>query len=317
MLFINCLFFILLTTFNTLTRGLSLKPAANIPFALHFNSNLPLGVLKSEIEMVLDRNNEESLPSNLLELNEYAEIIKVRENTTGREAVDKSIKAIQRLMLMLDRSDGRPDFTPDVLANKYYDFVSTCLRSGKTTWLAVLAPLEYIGLKMSDFITNEEIGGENIRIVQVGNLCVSMSNLLLDLNLKETKSIECLAKFDSNKLKNILDVSFSLSRVAIRYAIFKESLEKHEPMNVESDEGAFSSLELSVFTSASSMTGGTTNLPHLEEVLVPSMKRLETLLSYDLKIQEDDLPVKGSKRVLVKRIHLRDFIIENNINAPA
>jgi hypothetical protein len=99
----------------------------------------------------------------------------------GRSKVEQSIQIIQRLQLQLDRSDGRPDFTPDVLAEKYYDFLSTCLRTEGAAWTATLGPMEYVGLRMKDCIQVANAEGQNLRSLDVSKLCDTSAKILLDM----------------------------------------------------------------------------------------------------------------------------------------
>ena len=57
---------------------------------------------------------------------------------SGRSEVEAAIKAFQRFTLQLDRSDGRPDISLPQLAEKFDDFVSTCVRTDGAAWTAAI-----------------------------------------------------------------------------------------------------------------------------------------------------------------------------------
>jgi hypothetical protein len=49
----------------------------------------------------------------------------------GRECVGESLQKLQRLVMQLDRSDGRRDIKTPEIALRYIDAISTCLRTGE------------------------------------------------------------------------------------------------------------------------------------------------------------------------------------------
>jgi hypothetical protein len=276
-----------------------------------------LKILKSETEMILDNDKKTNLPNSIIESDSFKELIKIRE-IKDRSAVESSVNSIQRLILQLDRSDGRPDFTADVLASKYYNFVSTCLRCGGTAWTAVLGPMDYIGLKFKDFVTDIEVGGEIFRIIKIADFCIAISRILLDVNLKEDKSVDTLLKFSSEtKFSSIIDLSYALIRIIIRYAIFKENFDNHV-VEEASKQTKFSSIELELLTSSSSLypiinknnnnilaiennkEKQIENIDFLYDLIIPKKQRLESLIEFDFNIDEEDLPIKGSTRILIK-----------------
>ena len=57
---------------------------------------------------------------------------------SGRNEVEAAIKAIQRFTLQLDRSDGRPDISLPQLAEKFDDFIATCIRTDGAAWTAAI-----------------------------------------------------------------------------------------------------------------------------------------------------------------------------------
>lgn len=282
------------------------------------NKYTGLKLIKGEAELLIDNDQAQLLPDGVASTPWYEEMQKNRD-TKGREHVEAAVKSIQRLTLQLDRSDGRADFTPDVLASKYYDFVSTCLRTGGSAWTAVLGPIEYVGLKLDKFLTSVEVGGEEIRVVNIGDMCYSMCSCLIDLNLKDKSAIEYLSKCDDTQVGKILDLSLALTRVALRYAVFKERLETHNPEQMEQTDTAtqksFTSLELqnTLENAPVVTTPAVTSQEFLEELVIPSNKRLALLLQFDLKVQEDDMPVKGSRRVMLRKDFIKDWVEQNDV----
>jgi hypothetical protein len=247
--------------------------------------------------------------------------MKQRATSIGRDSVQASLKSIQRLMLQMDRSDGRPDLPSGLLASKHYDFVSTCLRSKGGAWTAVLGPMEYVGLRVADHVVDREVGGQVIRIVKVASLCAAMSACLLDLDLKEADSSNRALKLSSDNVANILDLGLALTRVAIRYAILKEDLTSHEIVSRSSEEGGaaveyFSSLELCTKTDDLILSTAQGSRGNYEEIIFPSSRRLHSILRYDLRIPEDDMPIKGASRIIVPKFLLKPWIEANGLSPP-
>lgn len=276
--------------------------------------------LRTEAELLLDFDPSLILPDNLLQAQWYDELMKQRETSIGRESVQTALKSIQRLMLQLDRSDGRPDFSPGLLASRYYDFVGTCLRSKGGAWTAVLGPLEYVGLRIGDHVVDLQISGETIRMVNVVSLCAAMSACLLDLNLKEADAANRALKLSGDNVVNILDLGLALTRVAVRYAILKEDLTSHESTDRSGELGGtdaenFSSLELCTTASDTDdmlqqLSGGS----KYEEVVYPSSSRLHSILQYDLRLPDEDMPIKGASRIIVPKFLLKQWIEANALS---
>ena len=151
-------------------------------------------------------------------------LVESKLDVKGRTQVENAIKNIQRLQLQLDRSDGRPDFTPDVLASKYYDFISTCLRTGGGAWTATLGPMEYIGLKMQNHVTSADA----IRTVDVVKLSESMGKVLIDLpsgnNAIEKAALARLSGGDAQR--NIWDLGAIIAYLHFIYLSFNETIFK-------------------------------------------------------------------------------------------
>jgi len=273
--------------------------------------------LRTEAELQLDFDPNLILPDNLRNAQWYDELIKQRETSIGRESVQTSLKSIQRLMLQMDRSDGRPDLSPGLLASRYYDFVGTCLRSKGGAWTAVLGPLEYVGMRVGDHVVDRQISGQAIRIVNVVSLCASMSACLLDLNLQESDAATRALKLSGDNIVNILDLGLALTRVAVRYAILKEDLTSHERAGISDEIGGtdvetFSSLEL-----CTSLDDGLSlSSSKYEEVVFPSSRRLHSILQYDLRLSDEDMPIKGASRIIVPKFLLKPWMEANSLSPP-
>jgi len=155
----------------------------------------------------------------------------------GREAVGDQIKTIQRLQLQLDRSDGRSDLTSDFVADKYFDFLSACLRTEGGAWTATLGPMEYVGLKISQHISwsiKEEEGQQqqqdesakippSTKVLSLPALLKQMGNCLIDLPSDPSKAPASL-RVEAAQLR-LQDLSISLTRIACRYALLQEQLQ--------------------------------------------------------------------------------------------
>lgn len=264
------------------------------------NGVLPL---KSEVEMILDLKNIQ-IPESIEKLDWYKEILKERENQ-GREAVQAAVSKMQRLTLQLDRSDGRPDINPDVLAEKFYSFAATCLRTEGAAWTAALGPFEYVGMRIRDCVEDFKVEGEEIRAINVAKMSSMMGKSLIDLDLKDLESIKKLEEFQPDQVNKILDLSVAITRIAIRYAIYKEVIEEHEPK-----PSSFSSLELKT---KSEIVDPSLGKNPFEGKLIPTQQQLSNVMEFDLGVDEMDLPIKGSKTILIRRDHMQSFIENNEI----
>lgn len=158
------------------------------------------------------------------------------QKTKGREAVAEAGKAIQRLQLMLDRSDGRPDMTSDMLAEKYSAFLSTCLRTPGGAWTASLGPMDYVGVKLDQHVTTTTTtgagagagakqrpgsGGAVVKELDLKSLFRQMASCLIDLDVSAPVPAALQAEEAHRK---VLDLSLAMVRVATRYAILADQL---------------------------------------------------------------------------------------------
>jgi hypothetical protein len=83
----------------------------------------------------------------------------------GNSAVSSALKAIQRLtlLLLLDRSDGRPAFRPAPVS-----FHISRTEGMKRT--AALGPVGHVGLRACDFIEDRQVNGARLRSTMHGFL---------------------------------------------------------------------------------------------------------------------------------------------------
>lgn len=157
----------------------------------------------------------------------YAEVVSpFVEASSGRSCVEENMKKVQRLQLQLDRSDGRSDITPGMIATTYFEFLSTCLRTEGGAWVAPLGPLQYVGFVIDQHISVHE----EERVVNVETMAERMGRVLIDLPADNDSSPEAKkthAALDDGKLQQVViqDCLICLVRTAVRFAIYKETLE--------------------------------------------------------------------------------------------
>jgi len=139
-----------------------------------------------------------------------------------RQGVEEGLKQIQRLQLQLDRSDGRPDFTADKLADRYYnELIAVCLRAKGPAWTATLSPCEYVGLNLRSFVSIQQ--GANQRQVDVPSLCSRIGKCLIDMPTEKAAIDQLQQKAPA--VTSIRDLFLALTRVAIRCAILGDQLD--------------------------------------------------------------------------------------------
>jgi hypothetical protein len=144
------------------------------------------------------------------------------KESSGRDAVGEGVKATQRLQLQLDRSDGRSDLTSDHVADKYFSFLSTCLRTEGGAWTVPLGPLDYVGFKMQKHVSVDSALAT--RIVNLDSLYTQMSSCLIDLPTDPVK-VSPTFKSEGEPRRKILDLALALVRLACRCALLSEQLE--------------------------------------------------------------------------------------------
>jgi len=166
-------------------------------------------LLRSNIEML----SGSSFLSSEVEMDDavYKQVQEAMASQKGRESIDALVKSIQRLQLQLDRSDGRSDITSDVIADKYYEFLSACLRTEGGAWVVPFGPLQYVGYFIDKYVDTSSTAR---RVIDVGGLITRMNQVLIDADDKTNKA--CL---------HVQDLTISLVRLAVRFSIFKEILE--------------------------------------------------------------------------------------------
>ena len=96
----------------------------------------PLPLNAAEIDMFLQRRNPIDL--DVIANQPLYDQRLVKHAKSGRNEVEAAIKAFQRFTLQLDRSDGRPDISLPQLAEKFDDFISTCVRTDGAAWTAAI-----------------------------------------------------------------------------------------------------------------------------------------------------------------------------------
>lgn len=104
--------------------------------------------------------------------------------------------------------------------------MSTCLRTEGPAWTAAIGPLDYLGLKMASFHTKDS----STSAFDTPEFCNVVASCLLDLPNGEIEKV--FAVSDDNR-NAIWDLGLVISRVAIRYGIFREELEGIEPNSLD------------------------------------------------------------------------------------
>lgn len=104
----------------------------------HYRHGIRL--LRTDVDVITGRLPASELPAAIVNHAEYNSVMHLR-GTSGPESVQRALQIVQRLILQLDRSDKRADLGPDVLANRFNSFFSTCLQSSGSSWTAALGPL--------------------------------------------------------------------------------------------------------------------------------------------------------------------------------
>eukprot|EP01036_Dinobryon_divergens_P027476 gene27477-36254_t len=257
----------------------------------------------------------QELPEDLSKEEWYHDILK-----KGKEASDLGVatKAFQRLILQLDRSDGRPDIPINSLADKFYEFTSACLRcrgavtltamdsqQAPSLWTAAIGPLEYVGLCINEHIRDVTMGDQVIRVVDVASLSLAAAQCLLDVDLRSSVSVsereetaKKLGRLSKEQIRSVLDLSVSVVRIALRQALLQNVMQKHSTEDGQIfEKPAFTALELA------------TRLPEgfkpllkelsLVDLLIPSSVRLALILELDLRLPAEDMPIKGSNVFIV------------------
>lgn len=126
--------------------------------------------------------------------------------------LQNALKRFQRLTLQLDRSDGRSDLAAEVLADRFKDFIATCLRCEGAAWTNAVGGLDYIGLKLPSYIALNE----GAYVIDFPAICKSSAQLLLDL---DSPAKQTAAAQNSVKHAKICDFHVALLRLSLRAAL--------------------------------------------------------------------------------------------------
>ena len=124
----------------------------------------------------------------------------------------------------MDRSDGRPDLSLSLVATKFDDFISTCLRTEGAAWTAALGPLDYLGLRLSTFGDNTP---EKL-VIDIPKLAYTVGTRLLDLPVDVKERSKVLRDTESYKLST-WNLALTVSRLATRYFLLADQLEGTPP----------------------------------------------------------------------------------------
>lgn len=217
----------------------------------HFESHI---MTDTEIELLIINNYESKL--DLISPVEKSRIDTIKKRSKkDRELVDAAMQRFQRFTLQMDRSDGRPDLTYDILCDRYYDFMGTMLRNEGEAWRVGTAGLEYIGFKMDTFLQRET--NEKYINIDIAKLAYVTCTFLLDLDSSKLKTV--IGTADKAKILKVQDVILAVLRLTIRHAIS------------ESNGNLSSSLKIKSFT----------GLQPDAQVIVPSQKSVRTILDLD------------------------------------
>jgi hypothetical protein len=211
-------------------------------------------ITDTQIELLITNNYESKL--DLIPPKEKSRIDTIKKRCKkDRELVEAAMHRFQRFTLQMDRSDGRPDLTYDILCDRYYDFMGTMLRNEGEAWRVGTAGLEYIGFKMDTFL-QREINEKCINI-DIAKLAYVTCTFLLDLDSSKLKSVIDTA--DKAKILKVQDVILAVLRLTVRHAIS------------ETNGNLSSSLKIKSFT----------GLQPDAQVIVPSYKSVKTILDLD------------------------------------
>ena len=107
-----------------------------------------------------------------------------------------------------------------VVASKFDDFVSTCLRLGGFSWTEVIGPLEYLGFKTSNYWKREicaESGKKVLTLDTPGLLDEVMFRLL---DIPKEGIVDTLTDSEENRMA-VWNLCFAICRVALRFTIFE------------------------------------------------------------------------------------------------
>lgn len=112
-----------------------------------------------------------------------------------------------------------------LVATKFNDFVSVCLRTDGPAWTAAIGPLDYLGMKMASFCVKQE----NLEskksptiVFDSSKLCKDIAVRLLDL------SDSAMIALPVEGRDAFWNLCFVITRLAVRCILFESELEGRE-----------------------------------------------------------------------------------------
>lgn len=107
-----------------------------------------------------------------------------------------------------------------VVASKFDNFVSTCLRLGGFSWTEVIGPLEYLGFRTSNYWKRENCAesGRKMLTLDTPGLFDDVMTRLLDIPKEGVAST--LTDSEENRIA-VWNLCFAICRVAFRFTVFE------------------------------------------------------------------------------------------------
>lgn len=288
MLLLRVLFLLLLSLISSsATEGALLRSSSKVVTS---GRVVPTSITAAEIDMLLQRRPHGSLTQADFVGQEALYDDRVsRHGKSGRAEVEAAIKTFQRFTLQLDRSDGRPDITLVKLAEKYDDFVSTCLRTEGAAWTAAIGPLDYLGVKLPAYRQRES----HLYTIDVPALCVAVGTKLLDLPTSPAERNKIVDASDTNR-NAVWSLGLVVARLATRFALFEDVLQGNAMQHSDP------LLVLRYLADDDSDRG------------VPPAAVIESILSLDLGISDYSVD-QGSNTFITSRSAMGTWIQKNNL----
>ena len=172
-------------------------------------------ITSTEVELILLHTDH--VGDSVKSLPQYSEA-SANMQMKGRESVDSAMQRYQRLVQQMDRSDGRPDISIDVLSDRYFDFIGTCVRTPGQAWMAAVAGLQYVGLLRERFALDDS---QRYKTVDTNALAYNAARILLDLDGKKVEDISNSENLISQlKVQNL---QLGLLRISARHAVAGEN----------------------------------------------------------------------------------------------
>jgi hypothetical protein len=159
-----------------------------------------------------------------------------------------------------------------VVASKFDDFTSTCLRTPGAAWTAALGPLDYLGVKMAPFRSLTMDSGLPVLTLDVPSISKAVATSLLDMPANDAERVKILQASDSDRYA-LWSLALMVSQLAVRFALLEHELEGTAP--------PASTPALRVLFSAA-VVDGSTNEQEKNGSTCPLDCIVESLLSLDL-----------------------------------